>query len=44
MEHFPRSIAKVELRHVPAPREPHGRLVKHLLAQCWHPSAQLQRC
>jgi len=43
MQHIPRSIAKVELRHVRAPREPHGGLVQHLLAQCWHPIAQLQR-
>jgi len=44
MQHFPRSNDKVELRHVRAPGEPHGGLVKHLLAQFWNPTAQLQRC
>ena len=44
MQHFPRSISKVNLRHVQAPREPHGGLVKHLIAQSGHPIAQLQRC
>jgi len=32
MQHFPRSIDKVELRHVRARREPLGGLVKHMLA------------
>jgi len=44
MQHFPRSISKVDLRHVQAPREPHGGLVKHLIAQCWYRIAPLQLC